>query len=312
MNQLVCLKQQASATPQYPSDFTMSSIFNSGDTKLIQKFAQGSNQLLSNDRVRLETSAGVSQVIAQNGEILAIMYLQRQPRTALIKAGSAYAEKLSEHLIDRDFVLLGDAKLSGFLEYRHYVTPAGYRVNYTEPAILWKKWWPTERFQNKQRFNMNILVRLNDNWYPIQTIVVEAGRFTIKTLPGQIDIKSNEQILWLYQMPAAGKSEDNTAANIKGDEGTDAWDKAADVSNIRPASSEMMPPLQPKAPPKAPDLETRLQQQQRATIAAEERAMEAEQQLALAEQKIAALQRRIQILAAAAETPSEMLRSGAR
>jgi hypothetical protein len=292
----------------------MSSIFNSGDTKLIQKFAQGSNQLLSNDRVRLETNAGVSQVIAQSGEILAIMYLQRQPRTALIRAGSAYAEKLSEHLIDRDFVLLGDAKLSGFLEYRHYVTPAGYRVQYTEPAILWKKWWPTERFQNKQRFNMNILVRLNDNWYPIQNIVVEAGRFNIKTLPGQIEIKSNEQLLWLYQMPTADKAEENFAA---GSEGTDAWDQAADVTDVRSTKSEIMPTPQPKAPPKAPDLETRLQQQQRATIAAEERAMEAEQQLALAEQKIAALQRRIHILTASVETavletPSEMLHSSVR
>jgi hypothetical protein len=293
----------------------MSSIFNSGDTKLIQKFAQGSNQLLSNDRVRLETNAGVSQVISQSGEILAIMYLQRQPRTALIKAGSAYAKKLSEHLIDRDFVLLGDAKLSGFLEYRHYVTPAGYRVQYTEPAILWKKWWPTERFQNKQRFNMNILVRLNDNWYPIQNIVVEAGRFTIKTLPGQIDIKSNEQLLWLYQMPTADKADETSA--MTGTEGTDAWDQAADVTNVRSAKSEILPNPQPKAPPKAPDLETRLQQQQRATIAAEERAMEAEQQLALAEQKIAALQRRIHILTASVETavletPSEMLHSGIR
>jgi hypothetical protein len=283
----------------------MSSIFNSGDTKLIQKFVQGSNQLLSNDRVRLETSAGVSQVISQSGEILGIMYLQRQPRTALVKAGSVYAEKLAASLIDRDFVLLGDAKLPGFLEYRHYVTPAGYRVYYTEPAILWKKWWPTERFQNKQRFNMNILVRLNDNWYPIQTILVEAGQFTIKTLPGQIDIKSNEQLLWLCQIPVADKVEE--LSTVDGAEGTDAWDQAADIVNMRPVKSEVMLP-----PPKAPDLETRLQQQQRATIAAEERAMEAEQQLALAEQKITALQRRIRILSQAAETPSEMLSSSTR
>jgi hypothetical protein len=280
----------------------MSSIFNSGDTKLIQKFAQGSNQLLSNDRVRLETSAGVSQVVSQTGEILGIMYLQRQPRTALVKAGSPYAEKLSEHLIERDFVLLGDAKLSGYLEYRHYVTPAGYRVQYTEPAILWKKWWPTERFQNKQRFNMNILVQLNDNWYPIQNIVVEAGSFTIKTLPGQITLKSNEQLLWLCQIPA-------TEQPVVVVDGTDAWDRSPEVTDVRATRSEL---VIPPPPPKAPDWEARLYQQQRATIAAEERAMEAEQQLALAEQKIAALQRRIQILTSSAETPSEMLRQKVR
>ncbi len=282
----------------------MSSIFNSGDTKLIHKFAQGSNQLLSNDRVRLETNAGVSQVISHTGEILGIMYLQRQPRTALVKAGSDYAVKLSEQLIERDFVLLGDSKLSGYLEYRHYVTPAGYRVQFTEPAILWKKWWPTERFQNKQRFNMNILVRLNDNWYPIQNIVVEAGKFTIKTLPGQIVIKSNEQLLWLCQIPSPDKPADQTGA-----EGTDAWDRSLDVTSARGSKTE---PVIPPPPPMAPDWEAKLYQQQRATIIAEERAMEAEQQLALAEQKIAALQRRIQILTVAAETPSEMLRQSVR
>jgi hypothetical protein len=283
----------------------MSSIFNSGDTKLLQKFAQGSNQLLSNDQVRLETSAGVSQVISCTGEILGIMYLQRQPRTALVKAGSAYAEKLSQQLIDQDFVLVGDAKLSGYLEYRHYVTPAGYRVNYTEPAILWKKWWPTERFQNKQRFNMNILVRLNDNWYPIQNIVVEAGKFNIKTLPGQITLKSNEQLLWLCQIPSTEKTSEKSTATLSCEDGTDAWARSSDVMDVRVTKT-------PPPPPKALNWEARLEQQQRATIAAEERAMEAEQQLALAQQKIAALQRRIKILTVAPETPAEMLQQGTR
>jgi hypothetical protein len=276
----------------------MSSIFNSGDTKLIQKFAQGSNQLLSNERMRLETSAGVSQVIASNGEIVAIMYLQRQPRTALIKAGSAYSAKLDEHLVDRDFVLIGDAKLSGYQEYRHYVTPAGYRVHYTEPAILWKKWWPTERFQNKQRFNMNILVRLNDNWYPIQNIVVEAGNFTIKALPGQIVVKSNEQLLWLCQISAP-----ETQVS---EETTDAWDRSPEIglsqSTIKKGSTT------PPAPPASAELEARLYKQQRATIAAEERAMQAEQQLALAEQKIAALQRKIATLSLTAGNSPQILR----
>jgi hypothetical protein len=280
----------------------MSSIFNSGDTKLIQKFAQGSNQLLSNERMRLETSAGVSQVIASNGEIVGIMYLQRQPRTALIKVGSDYAAKLSEHLIDRDFVLIGDAKLSGYQEYRHYVTPAGYRVNFTEPAILWKKWWPTERFQNKQRFNMNILVRLNDNWYPIQNIVVEAGTFTIKALPGQLTIKSNEQLLWLCQMPAP--------ETLVVEDATDVWDRTPDTGlNTEVIAKEAVAP--PPAPPATAELEARLQKQKRATIIAEQRAMEAEQRLALAEQKIAALQRKIATLSLnvdAAAQAAEILR----
>jgi hypothetical protein len=265
----------------------MSSIFNSDDTKLIEKFVQGSNQLLSNDRVRLETSGGVSQVVGRNGEVLAIMYLQNQPRTALIRNNSAYGERLNRHLVNRDFVLVGESKRSGYLEYHQYVTPAGYQVHYTEPALLWKKWWPTERFQNKQRFNMNILVRVKDNWYPVQDILIHAGTFTVKTLSGQLEISGNQQVLWLSQRPAETKEVAST---------TDAWDREV-LPDKAPNPSSVLATTPPPAPPQSQqlisELEARLYKQQRATIAAEQRAVQAEQQVALYDQKIAALQKQI-------------------
>jgi hypothetical protein len=271
----------------------MSNIFNSEDTKLIEKFVQGSNQLLSNERVRLETSAGVSQVVTRTGEVLAIMHLQTQPRTALIKNSSSYLERLDRHLLNKEFVLIGESKRSGYLEYHQYVTPAGYKVHFTEPALLWKKWWPTERFQNKQRFNMNILVRMKDNWYPVQDILIHAGTFTIKTLSGQLEISGNQQLLWLSQTPVESK----TAVDQN-----DAWSKAPEVAKDsgRQVAAQAAPAPQPPAPPSPQqtilELETRLYKQQRATIAAEQRAIQAEQQVALAEQKIAALNKQIQTL----------------
>jgi hypothetical protein len=273
----------------------MSSIFNSDDTKLIEKFVQGSNQLLSNDRVRLETSAGVSQVVSRTGEVLAIMYLQNQPRTALVKSNCSYGERLNRHLVNKDFVLIGESKRTGYLEYHQYVTPAGYQVHYTEPALLWKKWWPTERFQNKQRFNMNILVRVKDNWYPVQDISIHAGTFTIKTLSGQLEASGNQHILWLSQRPVETKTGKDTKDT------TDAWEREVPVDKPpTPApvasaafSGAATPPAPPNLQQTVLDLEARLYKQQRATIAAEQRAIQAEQQVALAEQKIAALQKQI-------------------
>jgi hypothetical protein len=275
----------------------MSSIFNSDDTKLIEKFAQGSNQLLSNDRVRLETNGGVSQVVSRKGEVLAIMYLQNQPRTALVKANCSYGERLNRHLVNKDFVLIGESKRSGYLEYHQYVTPAGYQVHYTEPALLWKKWWPTERFQNKQRFNMNILVRVKDNWYPVQDISIHAGTFTVKTLSGHLEASGNQQILWLSQRPVESKAatEDKTSGDA-----TDGWDREVPIDKP-PTPAPLAAASAPVAPPPAPpnlqqmvlDLEARLYKQQRATLAAEQRAVQAEQQVALGEQKIAALQKQI-------------------
>jgi hypothetical protein len=127
----------------------MSSIFNSDDIKLIEKFVQGSNQLLASDRVRMETTGIISQVVTKAGEVAAIMYLQSKPRTALVKTDSAYTDRLEIQLQEQNFVLVGQSKRVGYVEYHQHIVPAGYKTWYTEPALLWKKWWPTERFQNK-------------------------------------------------------------------------------------------------------------------------------------------------------------------
>jgi hypothetical protein len=179
---------------------TIPNTFELDDSKLIEKFVQGSNQLLATANLRLEVNGGLSQLLARNGDPIAIMYLQNKPRTAIVKHNSPFTELIDRLLIDRDFVMFGDASRAGFIEYKHFVTPAGYRIWHTDPSILWKKWWPTERFQNKQRFNMDVLVSFKNNWYPVQNISVNAGTFTIKTIAGQIVLKRDGKVLWLAQI----------------------------------------------------------------------------------------------------------------
>jgi hypothetical protein len=174
-------------------------IFELDDTKLVEKFVQGSNQLLASTNLRLEVNGGVSQLLTRSGDAIAIMYLQSKPRSVIVKHNSPFLESIGQIMLDRDFVLIGDASRAGFIEYRFYVTPAGYQISYTDPSILWKKWWPTEKFQNKQRFNMDILLSFKDNWYPIQSINVSAGIFTIKTIAGQLILKRDDKVLWLAQ-----------------------------------------------------------------------------------------------------------------
>jgi hypothetical protein len=179
---------------------TMSNIFELDDHKLIEKFVQGSDRLLASENLRLEVNGGLSQLLTRNGDPIAIMYLQNKPRTLIVKQSSPFLESIDRMSIDRDYVMFGDASRAGFVEYKHFVTPAGYRILHTDPSILWKKWWPTEKFQNKQRFNMDILVSFKNNWYPVQNITVNAGTFTIKTIAGQIVLKRDGKVLWLAQI----------------------------------------------------------------------------------------------------------------
>jgi len=178
----------------------MSNIFELDDSQLIEEFVQGSERLLTSPHLRLEVNGGLSQLLGRNGESIAIMYLHNQPRTAIVKQNTPFSELIDRLSIARDFVMFGDASRAGFSEYKHYVTPAGYRIWCTEPSILWKKWWPTERFQDKQRFNLDILVNFKHNWHPVQNIIVNPGTFTIKTIAGQLVLRRNEKVLWLAQI----------------------------------------------------------------------------------------------------------------
>ena len=183
------------------SQSSVFNVFELDDDKLIEQFVQGEDRLFASANLRIEVNGGLSQLLARNGDPIAIMYLQNKPRSVIVKQSSPFLKLIDRRLIERDFVMFGNASSrAGFIEYKHYATPAGYRILYTEPAVLWKKWWPTEKFQDKQRFNMEILVNFKHNWYPVQNIIVNAGIFTIKTIAGQLELNRDQQVLWLAQI----------------------------------------------------------------------------------------------------------------
>ena len=269
-----------------------SNIFELDDTKLVEKFAQGSNQLLASTNLRLEVNGGASQLLTRSGDAIAIMYLQTKPRTVIIKHSSPFSKLIDECLIDRDFVLIGDANRTGFVEYKHYVTPAGYKISYTDPSVLWKKWWPTERFQNKQRFNMDILVNVKDNWYPVQGIVVNAGTFTIKTIAGQLVLKRDNKVLWLAQSNQSQAVQESQAALLAAVEPVDSTTRAKPYSQS--ISADLAKKIQEKQLKVDPDrvmliiseLEAKLKDQAKLNQETEAKFKELESRAIIAEQRL--------------------------
>jgi hypothetical protein len=146
---------------------------------------------------------------------------------------------------------------------------------------------------------MNILVRMKDNWYPVQNIVVDAGIFTIKTLVGQIKVRSSEQMLWLSQIPPDTEIISN---------GLDAWSQSPEVQKelikqeIPAPPTAMMAnsreaiavPAPPSVQNQVQELERKLYKQQRATLIAEQRAILAERRALAAEEQLAFLQNQLQ------------------
>ncbi len=271
---------------------TKSNIFELDDNKLIEKFVQGSNQLLASDNLRLEVNGGLSQLLARNGDPIAIMYLQNKPKTVIVKHSSPFLELIDSLLIERDFVMFGDATRPGFIEYKHYITPAGYRIWNTEPAILWKKWWPTERFQDKQRFNMDILVSFKNNWYPVQNISVNAGKFTIKTIAGQLVLSREDKVLWLAQIM---QESTGTTAILQPQTEIATIDRPTAMTGFNTQSSEdLAKKIQQKQQDLNPDqawsmikrLEQKLQAQIKLTAEAEDKSTQLEHRAIIAEQRL--------------------------
>jgi hypothetical protein len=269
----------------------MPNIFELDDNKLIEKFVQGSDRLLASDGLRIEVTGGVSQLLTRTGDTIAIMYLHNKPKTIIVKKTSNFAEIIDRIAIELDFVHFGDANRDGFTEYKHYVTPAGYRIWCTEPSILWKKWWPTERFQNKQRFNMDILVNFKGSWYPVQNINVSAGTFTIKTIAGQLALKRDDKVLWLAQ----SVQEHSTVATI-GDRSESGERSSATIEDLsmQLSSASLAKKIQQKQSTINADqawkiikeLEKKLQVQIDLVTRLEEKCVTSEQRALIAEQRL--------------------------
>jgi hypothetical protein len=258
---------------------TIASPFHMDESKLVEKFIQGSNQLLSSDRLRLEIMGSVSQLtIAKSSEPIAMMYLTGTPRMVAVKKTSAWYEQIDTELLSKDFVCFGESKKPGFIDYKQFVTPAGYRVCYTEPAILWKKWWPTERFQNKQRFNMNILINVKDNWYPVRNMTVHGGLFTIDTIAGKVTAKREERVLWLAQT--------NPEAPPVGNE----IETSEDTQIDRPAAAAQSQ-LRDKLHEKIEELEQRLTTQQQLYAELEEKLLLSQQLANISEKRLEVVHR---------------------
>jgi hypothetical protein len=169
------------------------------DATLIQKFAEGTTELLASHNLRIENLGGQIKLTTKRSEILALITLSAKKRSALLKQGSQYFEQINEILLKNNFVDHGQSKQKDFIEYQQYQAPAGYQVFYTEAVVLWKKWWPTQRHSNQLK--LNILFYTRNQWYPIQNITVHEAVFEIKTLAGQITLKRDDKVFWAHKLP---------------------------------------------------------------------------------------------------------------
>jgi hypothetical protein len=170
------------------------------DVALIEQFVQGKNKLLANLNLRLDVSGNVVQLRTKKGDVIGVLKNQTT-NFILVKQNSPYWEILHKVLLENSFVPLGEAEQQkGFLEYKQYEVPKGYKINYTETGALWKIWWPSQRRKNNYQIQLGLIVFTQNKWYPIQEIACVDGIFYIKTLIGEMTLGFTDKLVWLNKV----------------------------------------------------------------------------------------------------------------
>ena len=166
------------------------------DVALIQLFIKGKAHLASNEKLRVQSALDTDQLLARNGQILAIAQLKAEPPEIRVRHQSTYAELLDKTLRSHNFLPPSAESISGFTRYENYAGPEGYKL-YCEPArLLWRQWWLRYRQNRPQFLDMELLLFTHQQWYPIRHIVFSSSTLFVTTYRGETAHQGEDLVIW--------------------------------------------------------------------------------------------------------------------
>lgn len=196
---------------QSKKEIVQDDYFPAEDSTLINYFAQGETQLLSNYNLRMEYSCNATQLLTRKGELIGILKPLEEACPALIKYDSEYWEQIHNILLKNGFIPFGSSEQQqGFFEYQKHEIPEGYKIQYTEARILWKTWWPLQKNRNNYEIQLDFLIFAGNKWYSVQEILCTDGIFYIKTLIGEIILGHADKVVWLEKTIGQSLPQKNT------------------------------------------------------------------------------------------------------
>lgn len=223
---------------------------NSGyldDAALIKLFVTGQVQLAANANLRVQSALDTSQLLASNGQILAISRPKTDPQEIGVRPKSKYTELLDKTLRESSFLMVGVVNSQRFIRYNFQSAPAGYRL-YCEPArLLWRQWWIRYRQTRFGFLQMDLLVFTQQQWYPVRNIILSQSMLFVTTYRGETIHQQEDLVIWaekvadaterLTQLPATAQIQSKDA-------------QAVTAKPLGSSISDAKPRMQPRAPAK--------------------------------------------------------------
>jgi hypothetical protein len=181
------------------------------ESEIIRCFAEGQQQAISSDNLKLEYTETSIRLSNNNGKLIGISkQVNKWQRKVLISNNSVYKSTLIKMLLAAGFIARQKSSHPEFSEYHYYQVPDGYNLKYTEIIQLWRTWWHNKRHQlNVVIAPIDLLIFLKGNWYPIKDLQPKQGSFVLLTARGEMAIEAEDYIVWIDSAESALGKEDH-------------------------------------------------------------------------------------------------------
>ena len=175
------------------------------DVALIKLFIKGGARLAANEKLRVQPAHETDQLLARNGQILAIAQLKANPPEIRVRNQSTYTELLDKALRSQNYLPRHAQNVSGFTRYEYYPGPEGYKL-YCEPArLLWRQWWIRYRQSRPQFLDMELLLLTHQQWYPVRNIVFSNSTLFVTTYRGETAHRGEDLVIWAEKETSTAK-----------------------------------------------------------------------------------------------------------
>jgi hypothetical protein len=205
------------------------------ESEIIRCFAQGKNQAISSENLKLEYTETSIRLSNNNGKLIGISkQVNKWQRKVLISNNSVYKSILMKTLLAEDFIARQKTSHPEFSEYHYYQVPEGYNLKYTEIIQLWRTWWHNKRNQlDVVLVPIDLLIFLKGNWYPIKDLQPKHGSFILLTARGELAIEADDYIIWIDSAESAlnGGEAISTSSAANSDQLNDRDQQMSDINN---------------------------------------------------------------------------------
>jgi hypothetical protein len=219
-----------STTPDQQSNSP--SELSAADIELIDYFVRGKKKSLAQPlragvsaaRIQVEYADNAMKLLDQQGGLIAVskQVNEWQQKVLLNNQVEGYMSLLCATLERNDFLAVRKSRHPDFIEYSKYQTPEGYQLQYQQAHIMGRAW--LERYARSSGVqSRGLLVFQNGSWYPIQELKIDQRTMYLRTLVGELTIRSDDYIVWIEQ----------------------SKEQAAEIPNKKPVQSKAAPAKSP-------------------------------------------------------------------